>query len=66
MTTNWIAGQSEHTALFRTMSFVNIDAFQKGGAESNNNVRYVKKIVFFNLKLRKYCITPNTKKYIYF
>ncbi len=41
---HWIAGQSEHTFLFRTMSFVKIDAFQKGGAaESNNNVRYVEK-----------------------
>ncbi len=30
--THWIAGQSEHTSLLRTMSFVKIDPFQKGGA----------------------------------
>ncbi len=48
---HWIAGQSEHTFLFRTMSFVKIYAFQKGGAaESNNNVRYVEKnYVFWTL-----------------
>ncbi|KTG38362.1 hypothetical protein cypCar_00027834 [Cyprinus carpio] len=39
ITMHWIAGQSEHTMLFRTMSFLKIDVFQKGGAErSNNNV----------------------------
>ncbi len=27
-----IAGQSEHASLLRMMSFVKIDAFQKGGA----------------------------------
>ncbi len=37
------------------MNFVNIDVFQKGGAErSNNNVRYVESNVFFNLKPRKH------------
>ncbi len=50
ITTHWIAGQLEHIALFRTMSFVKIDAFQKGSAErSNNNLRYVEN-VFLNLK----------------
>jgi len=38
ITMHWIAGQSEHTALFRTMSFVKINAFQKGGAY---NIQYV-------------------------
>ncbi len=43
-----IAGQSEHTSLLRAMSFVKIDAFQKGGAErSSNNVQYVEHNVFF-------------------
>ncbi len=32
ITTHWIASQSEHTSLLRTMSFVKIGAFQKGGA----------------------------------
>ncbi len=32
ITTHWIAGQSEQALLLRTMSFVKIDAFQKGGA----------------------------------
>ncbi len=33
------------------MSFVKIDAFQKGGAERiNNNVQYVENNVFLNLK----------------
>ncbi len=51
ITMHWIAGQSEHTLLLWTMSFVKINAFQKGRAEgSNNNVRYVEK--FFNLKQR--------------
>ncbi len=32
------------------MNFVNIDVFQKGGAErSNNNVRYVESNVFLTL-----------------
>ncbi len=36
------------------MSFVKINAFQKGRAErSNNNVQYVENIFFFNLKPRK-------------
>ncbi len=30
ITTHWIAGQSEHTSLFRTTSFVKIGASQKG------------------------------------
>ncbi len=30
ITSHWTAGQSEHTSLFRTMSFVKIDTFQKG------------------------------------
>ncbi len=48
ITTHWIAGQSERTSLFRTMSFVKINAFQKGGAERiSNNVRYVENNVFF-------------------
>lgn len=43
---NWIAGQSEHTAYFRVMSFVKINVFQKCGAERrNSNVRRV----FFEL-----------------
>uniref|UniRef100_A0A672KUB3 REM-1 domain-containing protein n=1 Tax=Sinocyclocheilus grahami TaxID=75366 RepID=A0A672KUB3_SINGR len=47
ITTHWIAGQSEHTSLFRLMSFVKI-AFQKGGAyRRNNNVQYVENTVFF-------------------
>ncbi len=55
ITTHWIAGQSEHTVLFRTMSFIKIDAFQKGGAErSNNNVQYVEDHVFFYLKTWKH------------
>ncbi len=29
---HWIAGQSEHASLLRTMSFVKIDAFKKVGA----------------------------------
>ncbi len=66
ITTHWIAGHSEHTALFRVMSFVKIDAFHKGvGERSNNNVQYVEN-VFFNLKLRKHCITPNTQNNIIF
>ncbi len=32
ITTHGITGQSEHTTLFRTMNFLKIDAFQKGGA----------------------------------
>ncbi len=32
VTMHWIAGQSEHTSLLRTMSFVKIEPFQKGGA----------------------------------
>ncbi len=40
---HWMAGQSEHTTLFRT-----IGMFQKGGAEgSNNNVWYVESNAFF-------------------
>ncbi len=31
ITTHLIAGQSEHTVLFQTMSFVKIYAFQKAG-----------------------------------
>ncbi len=45
-----IAGQSVHTTLFRTMSFVKIDVFQKGEAKmSNNNVRCVENNVFLTL-----------------
>ncbi len=45
---HWIAGQSEHTALFKMMSFVKMYVFQKGGAEkSNNNVRNVENNLFF-------------------
>ncbi len=45
---NALDSQSEHTALFRTMSFVNINTLQKGGAERNeNNVRFVENIVVF-------------------
>ncbi len=48
ITMHWIAGQSEHTVLFRTISFVKIGVFQKGRAErSHNNVRYVENNVFF-------------------
>ncbi len=50
ITTHWIAGQSEHTSLFKMMSFVNIDAFQK--ARSYNNVRYVENNVFFFFYLK--------------
>ncbi len=32
ITMHWIAGQSEHASLLRTMSFVKIEAFHKGGA----------------------------------
>ncbi len=40
--THWIAVQAEHTAFYRTMSFVKMHAFQNGGAEwSNNTVQYV-------------------------
>ncbi len=42
--THWIAGQSEHTALFKMMSFVNIDVFQIRGATI---------MFFFYLKPRK-------------
>ncbi len=67
ITTHGITGQSEHTMLFRTMSFVKIDAFQKGRAErSSNNVRYVKNYVFVNLKPCKYCIMPNTQNNLIF
>ncbi len=45
-----IAGQSENTLLLRTMSFVKIDMFLKGGAlRSNNNVQYVENNVFWTL-----------------
>ncbi len=48
ITAHQITGQSEHTVLFRTKSFVKIDTFQKGGAErSNNNVWYVENNVIF-------------------
>ncbi len=66
ITTHWIAGQSEHTALFRVMSFVKIDAFHKGvGERSNNNVQYVEN-VFFNLKLRKHIALHQIHKIILF
>ncbi len=32
ITTHWIAGQSEHASLLRTMSYVKIGVFQKGWA----------------------------------
>jgi len=37
----WIAGQPENASLLRTMSFVKIKAFQKGG------VHQIHKIMFF-------------------
>lgn len=33
ITTHWISGQSQHSSLFRTISFVKIDTFQKKGIE---------------------------------
>ncbi len=48
ITTHLIAGQSEHTVLFQTMSFVKMYTFQKGWEEKNNNyVRYEENNVYF-------------------
>ncbi len=38
---HWIAGQSEHTSLLRTMSFVKIGAFQTGGATIMYSMRKI-------------------------
>ncbi len=49
ITTHWIAGQSEHTALFRTMSLVFVSEIR--GERINNNIRYVENnVVVFYLK----------------
>ncbi len=62
ITTHWIAGQSEHTGLFRMISFVKINAFQKTG----QNVRYVENNVFLNLQLHKHIALHQIHKIMFF
>ncbi len=67
ITMHLIASQSEHTSLFRTMSFVKIYVFQKGRAErSNNNVLYVEIMCFLNLKPRKHIALHQIHKIMLF
>ncbi len=67
ITMHWIAGQSEHTLLLRTMSFVKTDVFQKGRAErSNNNVQFVENYVFLNLKSRKHIALHQIHQIVFF
>ncbi len=55
ITMHWIAGQSEQASLLRTMSFVKIDAFQKGGHRGATIMYSMWKIMYFvNLKPHKY------------
>ncbi len=60
---HWIAGQSEHTSLLRTMSFVKIDVFQAAGA---NNVQFVENYVFLNLKSRKHIALHQIHQIVFF
>ncbi len=67
ITTHWIAVQSERTSLFRTMSFLKIDVFQKGGPErSNNNVWYVENNVFFYFNPLKHIAWHQIYKIMFF
>ncbi len=55
ITTHWIAGQSEHASLLRTMSFVKIEAFQKAGHRGATIMYSMWKIMcFLNLKPHKH------------
>ncbi len=65
ITTHSIAGQSEHTSLFRTMSFVKIYAFQKAGAERSNNNMW-KIMCFLDLKPYKHIALHQIHKIMFF
>ncbi len=65
ITTHRIAGQSEHTSLLRTMSFVknwHVSERQRG----NNNVQYVENNVFLNLEPRKQITLHQIHKIMFF
>ncbi len=67
ITMHWIAGQSEHASLLRTMSFVKIDAFQKGGHTGATIMYSMWKIMcFLNRKLHKHIALHQTHKIMFF
>ena len=63
ITTHWISGQSQHTSLFRPMSFVRSDAFQKVGHRGETIMYSMWKIMcFFTLnRINTFHYTKYTK-----
>ncbi len=67
ITMHLIACQSEHTSLFRTMSFVKITRFGKAVQRGEKiNVRNVENNVFLNLKPRKHIALHQIHKIMLF
>ncbi len=66
ITTHWIAGQSEHTAFFRMMSFVKINMFQKVGERRTTIIYGMWKMCFLNLKLLKFIALHHVHKIMFF
>ena len=67
ITTHWIAGQSQHSSLFRAMSLVKIYAFQKAGHRGETIMYSMWKIMcFLSLKPHKHISLHQIHKIMFF